>query len=150
MSYANPTANKSRDLADEASLTADGAYPTFPAGLDANDREVFAGDFTGADIHGFEFEVGTLTTITALDANIEHSDDGTNWYVLKALTQSSGSDSSYVELDDTDPKPMKYLRVDFTATGTYGSAADVKVSVKFCQPRPKGSLAPPGKLPRFN
>jgi len=148
MTYANPTANKSRDLANVASLAADAAYPTFPDGS-ANPL-VFAGDFTGADIHGFEFETGALTTVTALDANIEHSDDGTNWYVLKALTQATGAAKTYVELDDTDPKPMKYLRVDLTATGSYGSVADVRVSVKFCQPRAKGKLAPPGTLFRGN
>ena len=140
MSVANPVANKSRTLYEDT-LSADAAHPAFPTG---GNPLVFAGDLTGAKIAGFEFEVGALTTITALDANIEHSDDGTNWYVLKALTQSSGSDKTYTELDDTDPKPMKYLRVDFTATGTYGSAAGVKVSVKFNQCGAKGPLAPPG------
>ena len=147
MTNANLVANKSRVLY-EAALTADAAHPTFP-GLDVNPRS-FAGDFTGAEIAGFEFENGALTTVTALDANIEHSDDGTNWYVLKALTQATAAAKTYTELDDTDPKPMRYLRVDFTATGSYGSIADVKVSVKFCQPHAKGPLAPPGYNVRRN
>ena len=145
MSLANNVANKSRTLY-EATLTADAAHPSFPDG--SSSPVVFAGDLKGALIAGFEFEVGALTTITALDANIEHSDDGVNWYVLKALTQSSGSSKTYTELDDTDPKPMRYLRVDFTATGSYGSAADVKVSVKFNQVGAKGSFAPPGYTDR--
>lgn len=141
MSLANEVANKSRDLFN-GSVTADGGTPSFPDG--SSSPLVFAGDFTGARIFGFEFEVGGLTTITALDANIEHSDDGSNWHTLKALTQATGAGKTYTELDDTDPKPMKYLRVNFTATGTYGSGDSVQVSVKFTQPRAKGALAPPG------
>lgn len=135
------TANKSRTLYNDT-LIADAAHPTFPT--TGADPLVFAGDLSGAEISGFEFESGALTTITALDANIEHSDDGVDWYILKALTQATGAGQTYTALDDTDPKPMKYLRVDFTATGSYGSAADVKVSVKFRQVGAKGPLAPPG------
>jgi hypothetical protein len=142
MTAPNYVANKSRSLIDTASLVADGGYPTFPDG--SASPVVFAGDLTGAKIAGFEFENGALTTVTALDATIQHSDDGSNWYTLKALTQATGAGSTYTELDDTDPKPMKYLRVNLVATGAYGSVADVKVSVKYLQCAAKGPLAPPG------
>jgi hypothetical protein len=142
MSEGSITANKTRDLLNTASLVANAAHPAFPTGT--ADPMVFAGDFTGAEIAGFEFECGALTTITALDATIQHSDDGTNWYTLKVLTQKTGAAKTYNSLADTDPKPMKYLRVNMVATGSYGSAATVQVSVKFCQPKAKGRLAPPG------
>ena len=142
MTYANKVANKSRSLLDTASLVADGGYPAFPDG--SSSPVVFAGDLTGAQIAGFEFENGALTTVTALDATIQHSDDGANWYTLKALTQATAAAKTYTELDDTDPKPMKYLRALMAATGSYGSIATVKVSVKYNQCGAKGPLAPPG------
>lgn len=144
MSHRSAVGSKRRVL-HNAAVTADGGSPTFPSGPTAGVIS-FAGDMKGADIVGFQFTCGALTTITALDATIQHSPDGTNWSTLKALTQATGASVTHADLDDGDPEPFRYLRVLFAATGTYGSAAGVKVEVIYSQCRPKGEYAPPGKV----
>ena len=149
MTMTNQVTNKKRNLASVTLLEADANYPTFPVLSD--NPQVFAGDMRGARIGGFTFSAGTMSTITAMDATIQHSMDGVVWSTLKALTQITGSDQDkYDELDDTDPNPMPYLRVALTKTGTYGSLADVVVKVHFNQVGPKGAYAPPGFTHRDN
>ena len=145
MSHLKSVANKVRTLHSTTSLEADANAPTFPTGPTAGVMK-FAGDFKGADIKGFEFTCGALDTITALDATIEHSHDGTNWHTLKALTQATGASVTQADLDDGDPEPFRYLRVAYAATGVYGSAASVATKVLFSQPRPRGLLAGPGRI----
>lgn len=145
MGRPNITARKVRVLVDQV-ITADGPLPAFPTGPDANDRVVFLGDFKGAEILGFEFTSGAFTDITALDCNIEHSLDGANWHVLKALVQKLGAACTLDDLDDGDPEPLRYLRANFSATGNYGQAAGVKIKIAFRQVGAKGAFAPPGVL----
>lgn len=144
MGRPNITAQKMRAIADITSLTANGSYPTFPTGPNSDGKMLFLGDFLNSEILGFQFTCGALTTITALDCNIEHSQDGTNWHTLKALTQKTGAAVTLDDLDDGDPEPLRYLRATFTATGSYGSAATVKVEVVYRQCGVRGNLAPPG------
>ena len=142
MGRPNLVANKIRVLHSDSLLEADGNFPAFPDG--SSTPVLFAGDMKGAEILGFEFDCGALTTITALDATIQHSMDGTVWHTLKALTQATGAAKTAADLDDGDPEPMRFLRVALAKTGTYGSAADVAVRVLFRQPGARGPWSPPG------
>ena len=148
------TASKSRMLVGSkdqyhvvtgVALAADGATPAFPTGP-TNGVVQFAGDFGGAQIIGFEFYGGTFGTITALDCNIEHSQDGENWYTLKALTQAASSESAkaQTDLDDTDPQAFRFLRANFSATGSWGTTAGTWIKVLYNQVGARGTLAPPG------
>ena len=151
MGRPNIAANKTRLLYSDALVEADGNFPAFPTGPTAqtapvDPRVLYAGDMKGAEILGFEFGCGALTTITALDATIQHSLDGVVWHTLKALTQATAAAKTFSDLDDGDPEPLRFLRVAIAATGTYGSAADVYVKIAFRQCGAKGAWAPPGMV----
>ena len=145
MSHPKSVGSKVRTLYSDTLVEADGNFPAFPSGP-TDGVMAYKGDFKGADIVGFEYTCGALTTITALDATVEHSHDGSNWHTLKALTQATGASVTQMDLDDGDPEPFRYLRVVIAKTGTYGSAAGVKVKVIFSQPRPRGTLSGPGRV----
>lgn len=131
-----------------AVLDAVGPYPVFPAKGGTNppgDTVVFAGDFSGAHIHGFEAVTGAFVTLTTLGITIQQSHDGTNWHTYRALTGMAQNSIQEDMLDDADEMPMRYLRVLFAETaGTFGTAAGVKIYVIFSQVGAKGKLAPPG------
>jgi len=155
------TASKSRMLVgtkDEygvvtgQSLSADGKLPAFPSTPTAG-IVVFEGDFGGAQIIGFEWYGGTFATVSALDCTIQHSQDGVNWFTLKALTQaaSSEADPSAMDLDDGDPQPFRFLRAFFeVGGGSWGTVAGAWVKVNFNQIGPRGRLAPPGVTDKHN
>ncbi len=142
MGRPNLVGNKRRTLHSDTLLEADGQFPAFPTG--SATPVLFAGDFKGAEIIGFEFSTGAFTTVTNLDATIQHSMDGVIWHTLKALTQATGAANTQADLDDGDPEPFRFLRVDLSATGAYGSVASVAVRVIFRQPGARGPWSPPG------
>lgn len=135
------------DAAVKATAAAEG-LPAFPTGPDANGRVVFAGDLSGARISGFRW-TGTFTGFTAADLTVQHSDDGENWYDLKAFTQDSSGPAidQYLPLLDTDPAPMAYIRGKVTMTGTPGTSTHT-LKAEYEQVGPRGHLAPPGYVDR--
>lgn len=140
--------NKVRKLLDAqvvATATATG-YPTFPAGPTAG-KMLFAGDFMGADITGFEWELANLTTFTLADLTIEHSDDGSDWTTLAVFPQLGANGVKRVTLYETDPKPLRFLRALVDMTGTPGTSTHT-VKVFFDQVGPRGAYAPPGMTDR--
>lgn len=141
---------KTRTIIDaqvKATAAAEG-FPTFPTGPNASGYVVFAGDLGGARISGFRW-TGSFTGFTAADLTVQHSDDGENWYTLKAFTQDAAGPGidAFLPLLDTDPVPMTYIRGLVTMTGTPGTSTHT-LKAEYEQIGPRGHLAPPGYVDR--
>lgn len=113
--------------------------PVFPLGPTAGVM-AFKGDFRGASIAGFSWDMSILTTFTAGDLTIQTSEDGATWRTLKAFSQKTGIGATYLPLLDTDPKPLRYIRGLFDMTGTPGTSSHALV-VHYSQVSAPGSLA---------
>lgn len=139
------TANKARTLYS-GTLSAAGQKPAFPAAGSAANPQVFAGDFTGAEILGFEFKTGAFATLTTLGIKVQVSNDGITWYDWLTLTAMAQNATQIKMLDDGDDVPAgRFIRLDFSAaSGSFGTGVVTYAKVLFRQTGPKGRLAPPG------
>jgi len=136
------TASKNRLLLDAEVVivaTPEG-LPVFPTGPDANNVVQFKGDFRGAHIVGFRWDLSVLTTFTAADLTIETSQDGVNWSTLLAFIQKTGVGDESISLLDTDPRPRRFLRGLVDMTGTPGTSTHT-LEVLYNQFGPRGDLA---------
>lgn len=134
-------ANKTRRVLDAqvVATATPTAYPTFPTGPTAGVVQ-FKGDMLGARIAGFTWNMTVLTTFTAADATVQTSDDGETWTTLKAFAQKTGTGSAKIDLLDTDPKPLRFVRLLVTMTGTPGTSTHT-FDVHYNQVGPRGGLA---------
>lgn len=124
------------EVVDSASLE---AFPSFPSGPTSG-KVTFIGDFLGARIAGFTWTMADLDTFTAADAVVQTSVDGTTWVTLKALTQKTANGTAYFGLLDTDPKPLRFIRLAVTMTGTPGTSSHT-FDVHYSQFGPRGGMA---------
>ena len=97
--------------------------------IDENVATSAAGDTKSVEIGHSNF-LGHLVVsnwnATTLDINIEHSPDGTNWYVLKSFAQASGNGTQLVQISDSNVNVLGNVRMISTIVGT---DADVKVTL---------------------
>jgi hypothetical protein len=66
-----------------------------------------------------EVQASSVTGTPTFDINVEHSSDGTNWYIYKTFAQITANSTELIAL--TDPS-LKHLRADVTVAGTTPSA----------------------------
>lgn len=123
-------AQKQRDLVDSqvvATATATG-YPAFPAGPDSDGVVAFAGDFRGCLIQAAVWVMANLTTFTDADCTLQTSHDGVAWHTLKVFTQKAADGTEKIDLLDTDPKALRFVRALIDMTGTPGTSThDVEI-----------------------